>query len=308
MHMKLIQFLVRLYPQQWRSRYEEELLAMLEQHPISLLDGIDLLLGMLDAHLHPHLGTTAIACSERIRQMLSTLRSSLLTIFCAYSGFVVAGISFQKLTEDKAFMDAAQTFGVVGFSFRLVVIGAVVALFAVLSGGLPIAAAIVKDALVRKRYGLLFLLATPVLALAAFISTMLILEALVPIDAPTVLMLLSRGIFITTFLGAVVISVMALCFAVAYSEISEQCLRIAMLPSFLTTLSMAVMLATTLIWGLSLRSYAPELFDSNKGLFGTNTSGSWLRIVLWMAIATGLATISLIRGLSARSALQSTAA
>jgi hypothetical protein len=301
--MKLAYYLVRLYPQLWRSRYEEEFLALLEQHPISLLDGIDLFLGALDAHLHPHLGTTAMSLYERMKQMLSTLRRSLLMIFCAYSGFIIAGIAFQKLTEYSDFVEAAQTNSAVGLSFQLVVIGAIVALLAVLAGGLPIAAAVVKDALARKRYGVLVLLATPIFAIGAFIGTIFLLGALWPLPASTSQTLLFRGIFIAVFLGVAVVSSGTVCFAVARSEISARLLRFAILPSLLTTLAMLVMLVATLVWGLSLRSSVPQLFNSNEGMFGTSTSGSWLNIVLLMAIATVLAAISLIRGLSARSAL-----
>ena len=49
-------WLVRLYPQAWRERYEEEFVAMLEQRSISLLDVLDMVLGALEARLHPQLG------------------------------------------------------------------------------------------------------------------------------------------------------------------------------------------------------------------------------------------------------------
>lgn len=302
-HMKLAQYLVRLYPKVWRNRYEEEFLALLEQQPLSFPDGIDLFLGVLDAHLHPHFGITALSVYERIRRMLATLRGSLLTIFCAYSGFIIAGISFQKLNEYSGFVGAAEAYSVVGFSFYLVVIGAVVALLAVLAGGIPIAVAIVRDAFARKHYGLLFLLAAPILALAVFIGATLLLEGLIPVGASTLQTFLSRGVFIAVFLGAAVVSTSALCYAVVRSEISEKLLRFAVLPAILLTFAMVVMLVATLIWGLDLRNSAPYLFNSNQGMFGTSTIGSWLTIVIEMAIATALAVISLVRGLSARSAL-----
>jgi hypothetical protein len=45
--------LVRLYPRRWRDRYESEILDLLEQRPLSFADGLDLVRGALDAHLHP---------------------------------------------------------------------------------------------------------------------------------------------------------------------------------------------------------------------------------------------------------------
>jgi hypothetical protein len=47
--------LIRLYPAPWRARYEAELRALLEERPPTGRDVVDLLLGALDARLHPEL-------------------------------------------------------------------------------------------------------------------------------------------------------------------------------------------------------------------------------------------------------------
>jgi hypothetical protein len=44
--------LLRLYPRAWRARYGEEMLALLEQHHLSVRTRINLLRGALDAQLH----------------------------------------------------------------------------------------------------------------------------------------------------------------------------------------------------------------------------------------------------------------
>ena len=82
--MRNEKYLLRLYPRVWCQRYEEEVLAMLEQYPCSWRDDVNLFCGALDAHLHPHLDITGIPLLERIKQMLSFLRRSLLIVFCAY--------------------------------------------------------------------------------------------------------------------------------------------------------------------------------------------------------------------------------
>jgi hypothetical protein len=48
-------WLLRLYPPAWRARYEEELLALLEDTPLTARAALDLLLGALDAHARPQL-------------------------------------------------------------------------------------------------------------------------------------------------------------------------------------------------------------------------------------------------------------
>jgi hypothetical protein len=309
--MKIEHSLLRLYPHTWRERYEEEFLAMLEQRPISLLDGIDLFFGALDAHLHPEFGTTGMSLFERMMRMISTLRRSLLTIFCAYVGFILAGLAFQKMTEYDDFVNAARTHSVVGLSFNLVVIGSVVALLAILAGGLPIAIAVIRSAFAQKRRGPLLLLAVPILAFSVFLGTTLLLEALHRPGnhlSPVWQMFLSRGVFFGLLIAAAITSAGALCFAVARSEISEKLLRFALLPSILATISMALMLAATIIWGLGLRDGAPQLFAGHDGIVGSSTTGTWLGIVIAMAIATVLAAVSLMRGFSARSALRKAAA
>jgi hypothetical protein len=52
--------LLRLYPPAWRERYGDELVALLEDHPATLLDRLDLIRGAFDARLHPQVpGSTA---------------------------------------------------------------------------------------------------------------------------------------------------------------------------------------------------------------------------------------------------------
>jgi hypothetical protein len=57
--------LLRLYPRAWRDRYGDELLALLEEHPATLVDTFDLIRGALDARLHPQVpGVAAVPDKE----------------------------------------------------------------------------------------------------------------------------------------------------------------------------------------------------------------------------------------------------
>jgi hypothetical protein len=295
--MKTARYVLRLYPRAFRERYGEEILAMLEQRPLSFADLLNLLAGACDAYLHPQLGTTGLAWSGRIIQMFLTLRRSVLTIFCAYVSIILAGMSFQKLTEYSDFQEAARTYTVVGFSFNLVVIAAVAALLAVLVGSLPVAVAVVRSALARKRYGSLFLLVVPVLAFFVFLGVTLFLESLKG-SGP------HAGIFFGTLIAAAIVSPAALCFAVVRSEISEKLLRFTLLAFALGTFSMVVILVATVTWGFGLHAFDPQLFASNEGVLRSSTTGTWLGIIIAMTIATGIALVALIRGLSARSTLR----
>jgi hypothetical protein len=55
--------LLRLYPQRWLQRYEEEIGALVEEGPITLGVVIDVLRGALDAHLHPELVAPSLIAS-----------------------------------------------------------------------------------------------------------------------------------------------------------------------------------------------------------------------------------------------------
>ena len=301
--MNIYKLVLRLYPRVWRARYEEEMLVVLASRPLSLFEGIDVLRGALDAHLHPCLGTAELSFAQRGRQMLSSLRCSLLTIFCAYVGFLLAGLGFQKLTEAADFQEIAQEYSLVGLSFHLIVIGAVAALLAVLVGGLPIVGAVIRSALAQKRWGSLVLLAVPVLTCIVFLETVGHLNTLSLWQHA-----LHRGFFFGTLIATALVSAGAVCAAVARSEISERVLRFAVVPSLLTIGTMALIAVSTIVWGLGLRNSAPQIFSGSEGIVRTSTTGTWLGIVIAMVITTALAALFLIRSLSVYRALWNTTA
>ncbi len=61
-----MKLLLRLYPADWRARYEEEFLAVLEQRSLSPFDVFDITLGALDARLRP----AAVALSLEPRRFV----------------------------------------------------------------------------------------------------------------------------------------------------------------------------------------------------------------------------------------------
>lgn len=58
--------LLRLYPRAWRERYGDELVALLEEHPATLVDLFDLIRGALDARLHPQVRGSAVVTDKEI--------------------------------------------------------------------------------------------------------------------------------------------------------------------------------------------------------------------------------------------------
>ena len=64
--------LLRLYPAAWRERYEPELLGLLHDRPVRLRGSVDVVLGAIDAHLHPELiGGTRQPWTHRLPGLLA---------------------------------------------------------------------------------------------------------------------------------------------------------------------------------------------------------------------------------------------
>lgn len=80
-HMRLNRTLLRLYPRAWRERYEEEMLAVLEQHTITPTTIFDLLLGAIDARLDPHYRSQHSTFSTRDVRLTTTAFVTLLAVF-----------------------------------------------------------------------------------------------------------------------------------------------------------------------------------------------------------------------------------
>jgi hypothetical protein len=81
--MQLANWLVRRYPRAWRRRYEAEMLAVLEQHHVTVLTILDLLFGMATARLDPQYGR------EGRLMLLRSPRNATWTFLAAVGGFVL---------------------------------------------------------------------------------------------------------------------------------------------------------------------------------------------------------------------------
>ncbi|HEV2461672.1 MAG TPA: hypothetical protein VGS80_25225, partial [Ktedonobacterales bacterium] len=81
--MQLASWLVRRYPRTWRRRYEAEMLALLEQHHVTVVTLLDLLVGMVTARLDPQYGR------EGRLMTLRSPRNATWTFLAAVGGFVL---------------------------------------------------------------------------------------------------------------------------------------------------------------------------------------------------------------------------
>ncbi len=294
--------LVRLYPRAWRERYEEEFVALLEGRPTSVLDLYDVALGVLDAWLRPQ-----VASERRVALMRSRMQASVLLVLWAWVGVVVAGVGFQKMTEYEDFARAARENITVGAAFDMVVVGAVVALAAVLVGGGPIVFAAVREAFAEGRKDVVLLLCVPLLSLVAFVGFVLLVgEVLCPVlGCLTAHSLVNVALFLSiagAFVLAAVASAAAVSAAVRRSGVGERLYRFALYPAALAALAMVVVSIATLVWGLALWAQDGTLFTGDEGILATPTFGTWLVILAVMSGSTSAAVAAVVRGLRARRA------
>lgn len=111
--------LIRLYPRAWRERYGDELAALLEDQPATLLDRLDLIRGAVDARLHPQVPGKAAAHEQEI-----PMDRKLLGLLAAIGGlaWVTAGATMFVMPRTPAGdRDAGLAF--LGFAVGIALIG-----------------------------------------------------------------------------------------------------------------------------------------------------------------------------------------
>jgi len=318
---KIRPWLTRLYPRDWRMRYEAEFTALLEECLNSPLDVVDVFLGAIDAHLRLLSGDLV---NWRIMNMLNKIRATILIVFAAYIGFVIAGFSLVGMADDSPMATLMKTDTVLSAAWVTIQAGAVVALLAVVIGGMPLAITVIRGALTGSRHGLGLLLVPVVsfLALVAYAGFVFAvgtgrihLEGVVLVVQPGLFppgnRLLLEGLMATFVLGAIV-STMAVWKVVTKADIEQgtfpafhggtqvKVYRFAFLPAVITAAAMLVMLAATITWGWISFTALPYALAGNYGPWGTNTQAWFIGIIVLMALSTLAALFGIARGRTAQ--------
>jgi hypothetical protein len=161
--------LVRLYPRAWRDRYEDEFLDLLEARPPGFLDRLDILLGALDARLHPEVPGSRDPSAPDRTPVTDPRRLGGLLLVIGGLAWVGAGIAFVTSPFTDGNRDAALGATIAMLGTVLIGLGATLGSAALgrhaRAGrllGLAIAGA-----------GLLFILPWPILAIGVFSSWIL---------------------------------------------------------------------------------------------------------------------------------------
>jgi hypothetical protein len=318
---KIRPWLTGLYPRLWRERYGAEFDILLEQCLHSPLDVVDVFLGAVDAHLQLLNGENL---SWRMMNMVNKLRTALLLVFAAFIGFIVAGFSLVGLADDSPMIPLMKTNPALAASWNILQICSVVALLAVVVGGLPLAFTVIRRALSGERRGLGLLMVPVVsfLALLLYLGFIFlvgsgriqvpgVLPVVQPGNFPAGNRLMMEGLLLVFILGAIA-STWSVWKAISGTDAEQATFRLvgrslnvqlytfAFVPAVITAFSMLVMLVATLCWGWLSFSALPGVFAGNFGPWGTSTQAWFSGILVLMLACSVTAFYGLRRARSAR--------
>ncbi|MGO8948787.1 MAG: hypothetical protein ACLQUY_14270 [Ktedonobacterales bacterium] len=258
----------------------------------------DLLRGALAEH-------AALLHIMRESPMETRYRRSTSMIFACFIAFVIAGIGFDKLSEDimKSALPAAHP--IMAVAYHAVMIGAVLALLAVLAGGIPLLLAALRFAVDHGRRDILARFAVPPVALAVTILYLtLIVRLNVGGDTVATIHTWQRivgvGSAVLIFLIAAVASTAAVLDAFSRSEVPERLLRFSLIPGAVAILAMLATLVASLVWSVALWQYAPGHFFGNDGFLASSTLFATVLQASVMVLAVAVAALALSQGLGTR--------
>lgn len=284
------QRLLRLYPRAWRERYGDEVAAVLTQHRVSLWTVLDVLLGACDAHLHRDL------LPGRLVSMAHRIRSSEVVVFCAFVVFCLAWGPMQQMRDPLPLWESTvHAHPEIRTALDVVNVAGLVALLAILAGGVPILYSSLRSAAGARHWGVLLLYLVPFLLLALLIVYALLVSStwtqrVAPgsQDVTPLAAALQLG-FVALFLLAIAGSVAAVARAVMRSDLSDRVLRFALLPATVAAVALVGAFVAVVALAALAISEAPQL-----GSLPT------MGIVLAFALAAAvLALVGLKRGWSA---------
>jgi hypothetical protein len=292
-------WLLRLYPRAWRARYGEEFAALLAETRLSPFVVCDVLLGALDAHLRPDLAPKGVF------SMASRLRTSAVTIFCAYIAFVIAGLALNGFTDDTRLVRIRDAHVELAAPWYFIMGAAVLSLLAVAAGGLPIAWSVWRNSPQQRRLLLVPVLCFIVIAIPPAIILVKVLTGAVstapsntPASPTAIALVTTYGLL---FVFAAVVSTWTVTAAVRRASVPVELYRFALLPATVMTAAMTGMLLATLALGFFANQDDPGEFQRiDLRLPTTFSLLTWSGVVVVMAAATVVAALALRRGYRAR--------
>lgn len=237
--------------------------------------------------------------------LMPQYRRSASMIFAAFIAFVIAGIGFQKSNEDIMKTTLPGAHPLLAIAYDAMMVGAGVALLAVLVGGIPIAFAALRYAFINRRSDILARFAVPPVALLVILAGVFIVTAYnisgntaATIHTPA--RIAAIGSLVALFILGAIASTYAVLDAIARSEIDTRLLRFALLPGVVATVAMLAMVVAHVLWSFALWQNAPDYFWGNQGILASSTLLGAIAQVVIMVGAALIAARAVFQGLAAR--------
>jgi hypothetical protein len=250
---------LRLFPALWRARYQEEMLELLHQHPLTLWTIADLCVSALDAHLHRQL------LPKEVFTMIQRIRTNIGALFVATTLLFIAWVmvpfiqdspvewtaNTQNHPEIRLILGAFQTSGAIAVLVLLIV-------------ALPLWGVMARQALQQRRSDILLRLLTPVVLAGVLVAYSRVAQPhwwqrfaraqLAPQPSDWV----KLSFFALAFV-CFGVSVWAFTSALRRSEISERGLRLLRIPSLLLAATIGICTVALVALTVVIFVEAPQL-------------------------------------------------
>jgi hypothetical protein len=263
--------LLRLYPPAWRRRYQEEMLALLEEHRFTWRTRVDLLMGALDAWMDPQLaGRQRFSATERALRV----RRAHCTLFWAFPVFVaVFLLSLDGI--DDAFQGWNHAHAAVTVWRSVMQAAMAVGFIAFLATGLLLACALIHQVIQQRPPWLRWVVPGGVVLLLA----LWLLRVPVPAPPSCLLPFVLAGFPLT------------IAAALSRCEVSPRLLRYALAPIGCTVVGMVAHVLfyvgwAFVVWNVTAQA-VPQL--AHAGEHELLFSGSWhWRLLAGLLFMTGI--------------------
>jgi hypothetical protein len=284
--------LVGLYPQAWRQRYREEVLALMEDDPPGVRGLASLLLGASDAHLRPRSSwSTRASPPERIRLSIGGM-------FCCWIALAVVGAGFQKETEEPAFFAAARVHPVLAVAHAAIVAGAALGALTIAVGGLPLLWQALGQARKSRDRRLIGLLILPLVAIGSFAGLTWLLLAVAPASGAHARTGALLGLIAPWWVGGLACAIscaVAPRLVLRRVPVAMRSLRRAALAGLLLVVAMALITLALVAYDLALVLQSPALSAQSGGPIGASTGATLAAGAIVATLTTALAVVGATR-------------
>jgi hypothetical protein len=286
--------LVALYPEAWRERYGEEMLALVEDDPPRVRGLASLVRGAVAAHLHPRARWRATPAAR--------MRLSIGFLFGCWMLLSLGGLAFQKVTEnipfDTPFSDASQQHHWIALGRAAILAGALLGAVSIAVGGLPLLWLALRRALRAGEWRLRLLLALPALSLVAASAVGRVLVLMAPgrgydFPASWVLALMAPMSLLTIAWAAG--CALAARAVLRRIELPASALRRASLAGLALAAAMCAVTLGLAIYALALWQQAPGLSSVATGPYGASTGATLAADLALSALLTGAGVFAAVR-------------